>query len=217
MQPRIGITYSSEINVLPYADAVRASGGEPVVIAPGDPVGIEDLDGLLLGGGVDVNPELYGEQPRPETQTPNDERDQLERDLLASALQRDLPVLAICRGMQMLNVAAGGSLAQHIENHEIRPQNKALPAHTIQVESGSKLNQIHHSLTVQVNSRHHQAVARVGEGLQVTARAEDGTVEALESPAHRFVVGVQWHPEDMAAGDKAQKQLFDELVSAAKR
>ena len=194
VKPRIGITYSSEIKIQPYAQAVRASGGEPVAIAPGDTVDIGSLDGLILGGGVDVNPRLYGEEPLPETEEPNEARDRMEEMLLESALQRDLPVLAICRGMQMLNVAQGGSLSQHIEEHVMRPKNKALPAHAVQVDQDSRLGGIFKNKMLKVNSRHHQAVAILGERLKISAQAEDGTIEGIEDPAHRFVVGVQWHP-----------------------
>ncbi len=217
VRPRIGITYSNEIKVRPYEDAVRASGGDPVTIAPGDKFAIESLDGVVLGGGVDVNPDLYGEARSPETEEPNDSRDRLEQSLLKEALLLGLPVLAICRGMQMLNVAEGGSLKQHIHDHVSRPENKALEAHQVEVEPGSRLASIYGAAKIGVNSRHHQAVGRVAEGLRVTARAHDGTVEAIESTEHPFVIGVQWHPEDMAATDQTQKLLFDKFIQAATR
>ena len=184
------------------------------MIAPGDTVDSATLDGLLLGGGVDVNPRLYGEKPHLKRKS------QMTHVTVWSkptrgALRRDLPILAICRGMQMLNVAKGGSLEQHIHNHVSRPEDKSLPAHAVQVESRSQLASIYGSNALQVNSRHHQAVARLGRGLRAVARAEDGTVEAIEGTERAFVVGVQWHPEDMAACDEKQKRLFDEFVHAA--
>jgi len=215
VKPKIGITISSEVRAEPYAEAVRAAGGEPVVITPEHPVAFDELDGLVLGGGVDVNPELYGEAPHPETEEPNDARDAMERELLRGALDKDVPVLAICRGMQMLNVARGGTLTQHMEGHVMRPDNKGEPAHPVKVREGSVLAGIVGAGTLEVNSRHHQAVARIGEGLGVVAAAADGTVEAVEMRGRRFVVGVQWHPEDMSAVDRLQRELFSRMVASA--
>jgi len=215
--PRIGITYSSEIKAEPYADAIRASGGEPVLITPESDLEEFEFDGLLLGGGVDVDPALYGEERGPQTEVPNTARDVMEQQLLAQALQRDIPVLAICRGLQLLNVAQGGSLVQHQEGHEIRPPEKWLPAHSVKVVAPSLLSNILQSETIRVNSRHHQTVARVADGLRVVGRASDGTVEALESTEHEFVLGVQWHPEDMVAHDPIQKKLFDQFVDRARK
>ena len=217
MKPRIGITYSDEIKVAAYAEAVRASGGEPIPIPPGEIPEAGELDGVVLGGGVDVNPALYGEQPEPETEQPNDARDRTERELLERALALDLPVLAICRGMQMLNVAGDGSLRQHIRGHEVRTADKALPAHEVRIEPESLLARVFGAKVAAVNSRHHQAVGRVGSGLRVVAQSADGMVEAIENPAYGFVIGVQWHPEDMAAYDPMQKRLFDELVNRAQK
>ncbi len=217
MSARIGITYSNEISVQPYAEAVRAAGGEPVAISPEHPATLAGLDGLLLSGGVDLNPALYGQAAHAEAEEPNDARDRLERQLLEAALEKDMPVLAICRGMQLFNVYHSGTLDQHMtghERHRIRPANKAEPAHQVAVERGSKLEAILGG-TAAVNSRHHQAVRRVGERLRVSARAEDGTVEALERPDRRFAVAVQWHPEDQAATDETQRRLFEEFVRAA--
>ena len=215
--PRIGITYSSEIKAEPYADAIRASGGEPVLITPESDLEEFEFDGLLLGGGVDVDPALYGEERGPQTEVPNTARDVMEQQLLAQALQRDIPVLAICRGLQLLNVVHGGSLVQHQEGHEIRPPEKWLPAHSVKVAAPSLLSNILQSETIRVNSRHHQTVARVADGLRVVGRAFDGTVEALESTEHEFVLGVQWHPEDMVAHDPIQKKLFDQFVDRARK
>ena len=215
--PRIGITYSQEIKAEPYAKAVRASGGEPVLISPESDWGAQEWDGLLLAGGVDIDPALYGEKRGPQTEAPNAARDSVEQKLLAQALQRNLPVLAICRGLQMLNVAQGGSLVQHREGHEQRPEDKSTPAHSVTVESVSLLRKILQTETIRVNSRHHQTVGRVANGLRVVAQAPDGTVEALESTSHEFVLGVQWHPEDMAANDPLQKKLFDAFVIQARK
>ncbi len=197
----------------PYIDALRAVGIELVVIAPGgaDPHG---WSGLLLMGGSDVNPALYGEVPHTETQKPDDARDQLECALIADAIARDVPVLAICRGAQILNVQHGGTLVQHLDSvarHRQRnPENLGLPAHSIAITPGTLLACIAGNAPIcEVNSRHHQAIARLGEGLRVSARdVEDGTIEAVERPDKRFILGVQWHPENMSASDARQAALF---------
>lgn len=218
MSARIGITYSNEIKAQPYADAVRAAGAEPVLITPEHPADMEGLDGLLLSGGYDLNPALYGQERHPEADEPNDARDRLEQNLLKQALDKDLPVLAICRGMQLFNVAHRGTLHQHMAlhaAHRLHPENRGEPGHAVEMKAGSKLAAILGGDTAAVNSRHHQAVDRVGEGLVVSARAQDGTVEALERPDKRFAVAVQWHPEDQAPGDAVQRRLFEEFVKAA--
>jgi putative glutamine amidotransferase len=215
MSARIGITYSNEIKVQAYADAVRAAGAEPVLISPEHPADLGALDGLLLSGGLDLNPALYGQDKHPEADEPNDARDRMEMGLLHEALERDVPVLAICRGMQLFNVEHGGTLQQHMTGHQLHPEDRGEPAHGVNVEAGSRLAAILGGDRAAVNSRHHQAVDRVGEGLVVSARAEDGTVEALERADKRFAVAVQWHPEDQAAGDAVQRRLFEEFVKAA--
>ena len=143
----------------------------------------------------------------------------MERQLLGEALAKDLPVLAICRGMQLFNVEHGGTLDQHMEAHEthrIYLGGRSEPVHEVRVEPASKLAAILRESSAPVNSRHHQAVERVGENLVVAARAQDGTVEALERPDKRFAVAVQWHPEDQAAGDPVQRRLFAEFAEAAR-
>jgi gamma-glutamyl-gamma-aminobutyrate hydrolase PuuD len=162
-----------------------------VCITPDDPKTISGLDGLLLTGGTDVNPRRYGEAPGPHTQGPDTERDELEARLLADALAQDLPVLAICRGMQLLNVVAGGTLTQHLGD-----SNAHHGDHPVLIQPGSRLAGIYGAGERVVNSRHHQAVREPGEGVAVTALAPDGIIEGIEIPRRRFVVGVQWHPED---------------------
>jgi len=160
--------------------------------------GLRGCDGLLLTGGVDVDPSLYGEFPHLMTQAAVPERDELELTLLREALAQDLPVLAICRGHQLLNVCLGGSLLQHIEGpvHVIQEGNVS-SWHEVVVETGTRL---HDALGIDrtiVNSRHHQGVTpdRLASGLKVTAMSDDGVVEAFEGMAQRWLVGVQWHPE----------------------
>jgi putative glutamine amidotransferase len=198
---------------LPYEKALRDAGIEPVLIVPGGEVPA-DVSGLLLMGGSDVNPARFGEDRLTETDHPDDPRDELECDLIDDFVKRDLPVLAICRGVQILNVQHGGTLVQHLEStkrHRVKtPDNPGLPAHKVDVVPGTKLAAIAgEQLTLDVNSRHHQAIGILGGGLQVSARdPEDGTIEGVERPDKRFVVGVQWHPENQSATDERQAKLF---------
>jgi gamma-glutamyl-gamma-aminobutyrate hydrolase PuuD len=172
----------------------------------------------LLTGGSDVDPARYGEPASPETQPPDPERDAVEAALIDEALARDLPVLAICRGMQLLNVHRGGSLIQHLPGaarHVRRTSDRSLPAHRVVIEPGTLLASIAKRETWDVNSRHHQAVARLAPGLRVCARdPEDGTVEAIELPVRRYVLGVQWHPENQVSEDSGQRKLFQSFVGA---
>jgi len=152
---------------------------------------------------------LYGAAPEVETEDPDRVRDRLEGALLDEALGRDLPVLAICRGLQFLNVHLGGTLRQHIEDHK-KP--KVRDAHTVKIAPGSRLHTILEAQEYVVNSRHHQSADRVGQGLAVTATAPGGVIEALELPARRFVLAVQWHPEARTDGPDAR--LFDAFRKA---
>jgi putative glutamine amidotransferase len=202
----------------PYEEALRSAGIEPVTISPGAGVPA-DVSGLLLIGGSDVNPARYGEPRDPETDEPDDPRDVLESALIQNFLDRDLPLLAICRGVQMLNVQQGGTLVQHLETtgrHRVRTADKGSPAHQVKIVPGTRLAAIAgEPLTMDVNSRHHQAIARAGDGLRVSARdSEDGTIEAVEHPDKRFVVGVQWHPENQCATDERQGRLFQAFADA---
>jgi gamma-glutamyl-gamma-aminobutyrate hydrolase PuuD len=205
---RVAITYHREEKVEPYAAAVRASGMEPVLLKAGrDTASLDGVDGLLLSGGVDVDPALYTtEPPAPETERPVKERDELERTLLLQALSKDLPVLAICRGLQLMNVCHGGTLVQHYEGHKI-PSNGV---HEVDLEPGSRLAAIYGASELRVNSRHHQIVGRVGANLAVAARSKwDGVVEGLERSDRRFAIAVQWHPEDQISQYPEQLKLFE--------
>ena len=230
MRPVVGITtYAQEASwsywrqpaaliPLDYVDAVQRAGGRPVLIPPSED-GVEEtldvLDGIVFSGGADVDPASYGADAHPETDTPQARRDAAELALLTAALERDLPTLAICRGFQLLNVARGGDLVQHLpeslghEDHRQVPG--ALSEHHVEVKEASKLGSILGSSSA-VTSHHHQGVGRLGEGLVGTAWAEDGTIEGAEDPTRRFAVGVQWHPE--AGQDDA---LFENLVEEARR
>jgi putative glutamine amidotransferase len=174
---------------------------------------LEALDGIVFSGGSDLDPEFYGQEPHDETFGVVRKRDSAELALLEGALARDLPVLAICRGSQVLNVARGGDLVQHLpdvigdEKHKHTPGTFA--DHDVSVEEGTRLASLLGD-RAPVKSHHHQGLGRVGDGLRVAAHAEDGTIEAVEDPDRRFVVGVLWHPE---AGEDAR--LFEELVRQA--
>ena len=197
-----------------YLDAVRRAGGEPAIVAPTDDperitATMSRFDGLLMLGGGDVDPARYGAAvAHPAVRGVDPRQDAFELMMLRAAMELDRPALAICRGLQLLNVACGGSLHQDIEGHK-------LVLHDVTIEPGSRLAAIG-PLRSCGNSVHHQSIDRVGSGLVVTARADDGTVEGVELPG-RWVVGVQWHPEDTAADDAVQQALFDAFVGECAR
>ncbi len=198
-----------------YTDKVCDAGGIPIVIPPSscsEPTILDRIDGLILAGGADLNPELYGETPHDETVGWRPDRDAGELEILVDALDRDLPTLGICRGLQIMTVHAGGRLEQHLpevvghEGH--RPEPGVFGEHDVQLVEGSRVRAVL-GATSTVKSYHHQGVADAGS-LMVTGRADDGTIEAVEVPGKGFAVGVLWHPE--AADDP---RLFDALVRAA--
>ncbi len=215
---RVCIPYRNEQKVRPYVAAVEAAGLRAFALFVGERLSLHEADALLLTGGTDVNPALYGQVPVPEVDPPDDERDRAELQLIDEALERDVPILAICRGLQLLNVHRGGTLLQHLasERHDTEFADKSTVAHEIQLEPESHLAQILEETRIPVNSRHHQAVDRIGEGLRVSARdSENGQiVEGLELPTRRFVIAVQWHPEDQAPGSAVQRRLFDRFAKA---
>jgi putative glutamine amidotransferase len=182
-------------------------------------------DGLLLIGGGDLDPATYGQAPHPRSYGFNAFRDQMELELARYALASDLPVLAICRGCQVVNVAAGGTLHQHVtedpgyddEMHG-RPHDMFLGLHSVDIEAGSHLAEAVGGLrAAECTSAHHQSIDVLGSGLRVTARSDDGCIEAVEPiSAHRFALAVQWHPEMTSEDDPEQQALFDALVSAAR-
>jgi gamma-glutamyl-gamma-aminobutyrate hydrolase PuuD len=197
-------------------EAVERAGGRPLLVPP-SVAGIDEtldaLDGLIFSGGSDLDPDTYGAEAHAETIGVRAERDAAELALLRAALERDLPVLAICRGSQVLNVARGGDLVQHLPDVVGDQKHKHTPGsfadHDVEVNPETQLGAILGE-RAPVKSHHHQGFGRLGEGLRESARAEDGTVEAVEDPAKRFAVGVLWHPE---AGEDAA--LFEALVSEA--
>lgn len=218
MGKRVMIVYSDAPEVGPYEAAVRAGGMEPVLVLARPGVSLNGYAGLLLTGGGDVNPRCYGEECHPQTDELDDERDAAEHSLLTEALERDIPILAICRGLQIWNVHHGGTLIQHLEpvaRHRVRPADKSEPAHEVRVEPGTLLASIAEAPTLQVNSRHHQAIGRLGAGLKVSARdSEDDTIEAVERPDKRFALAVQWHPENQVSRHPEQLRLFTAFAAA---
>ncbi len=217
MKKSVLIPYRHPAKLKAYEEAARSVGLEPESAFILKPPRLDGMAGLLLMGGTDVNPKLYGASPAPETDEPDDERDAVEWRLIDEALERDLPIFAICRGLQMLNVHHGGSLHQHLGSpkHDTDFEDKSTIAHEVIIEPESHLANIVGSTRVRVNSRHHQAVDRIGEGLRVSARdSEDDTIEALEQPNRRFVVAVQWHPEDQVSKEPDQRKLFERFAKA---
>jgi putative glutamine amidotransferase len=200
-----------------YVEAIERAGGRALLVPPsteGVDETLDALDGLLFSGGADLDPSTYGQEAHPETNGTRPDRDHGELALLTAALERDMPVLAVCRGSQVLNVARGGDLVQHLPEVVGDERHKHTPGvfadHDVRVEPGSKVGEVLGD-RAPVKSHHHQGYGRVGEGLREVAWADDGTVEALEDPEKRFAVGVLWHPE---AGEDAA--LFDALVEQAR-
>ena len=204
----------------PYAAALRVAGLDPVLVSADDPaVSLDGIDGVLLMGGSDVDPALFGESRGPETEEPDPQLDAAECAAIAGAIARDIPILGICRGLQILNVQQGGTLTQHLptfERHRRRPPDRALPAHCVSIVPGSQLASIADpALTWEVNSRHHQGIATLANSLRISAvDDQDETIEAVERPGSRFVVAVQWHPENQAPVNPEQARLFQAFAEA---
>ncbi|WP_199700370.1 gamma-glutamyl-gamma-aminobutyrate hydrolase family protein [Galactobacter valiniphilus] len=204
-----------------YLDAVTDAGGIALLLPP-QPSSpevaaavIARLDGLIVSGGADVDPTLYGQASHPKTGAPRVDRDAWETDLLTAAADADLPYLGICRGAQVLNVARGGSLHQHLPDlvgdERYQPGAAQFGTEAVSVEPSTALGSLVGD-GVDAQVYHHQAIDAVGEGLVVTARSADGIIEAIEDPAARFGVAVQWHPEE----DAEDRRIFAGLIDAAK-
>jgi len=215
MRPVIAVTRAPDTSAETfehYLRALREAGAEPVPLLPGEEPPA-DTAAILLSGGGDVNPARYGQEPHPATAKINDARDEMEIALATRAYQEDIPVLAICRGIQVLAVALGGTLLQDIPDH--RRAGNPTVLHGVNAKAGSLLARILGRERVeQVTSSHHQAVAGPPESLEVTASSDDGTIEAMEAPEKRFLVAVQWHPERMPDRPE-QRALFSSFVRAA--
>ena len=229
MAPIIGITVISDMRNTPsndYIHAIKEFGGIPRPLYPGISEDADaDINGLLLTGGLDMDPSSYGEAAH-ETTEPAPARDALELPVFKRSLAEDLPIFGICRGMQVMNVALGGSLFQDIPSH-LPLQFPNFPVHRIkigdsehpiEIKTDSLLHQIIGERAATVNSRHHQSVKVIGDGFRVTAQSEDGIIEAIESPLHRFLLGVQYHPERMletSSFREHRRQLFAAFIQAA--
>jgi len=197
-----------------YRQAVAAAGAEPVDLVPGT-TDLPAVDGLLLPGGWDVDPSFYGEARDEKVGDTDPELDATELALFRRARERAIPVLGICRGQQVINVAMGGSLVQHLEGHEVRALGRRHLAHTIEVDPESELGQAAGEHKIRVNSLHHQAIRERASGLQETARGEDGTVEGVESD-DGMIVAVQCHPEELTTDLPWARRLFERFVARAR-
>lgn len=201
-----------------YSDAVHRAGGLPVVMPPTDDVDVIDstvdrCDAMVLLGGGDVCPSSYGQTERARLFGVNEFIDRFEIAAIRRAISRDIPVLAICRGHQVLNVALGGTLIQHLDSTDDHRDTM----HDVQLVPGSKVALAMGTHEPLVHSFHHQAIDALGDGLTVVGTYRDGTIEAVEHSTASWVLGVQWHPEDTAEDDPAHQGLFDELVRRAGR
>ena len=235
MRPIIGITCKKRAAIKDYKDyrdAIEEFGGEPCLFASREdsiPEALPDIGGLLLPGGGDLDPRHYDE-PRyhvkgiSKIRGISQSRDALELDLCKKALEADIPVFGICRGIQVMNVVMGGSLYQDIHTQLTdcllhKDAESVYDArHSIQIQPNSLLNQLTGECITEVNSAHHQAVKVIGVGFVVTAQSEEGIIEAIESPSHRFVIGVQYHPERMLQDPELRKhkqKLFEAFIHAA--
>ncbi|MBB0244513.1 gamma-glutamyl-gamma-aminobutyrate hydrolase family protein [Streptomyces alkaliphilus] len=196
-----------------YHRLVQRAGGTALLLPPDPAPGaaravVERLDGVVVAGGPDVDPARYGAERDPRTGPPAHERDAWEAALIAAALDADVPLLGVCRGMQLMNVVLGGTLLQHLDGHAGAPG--TWETHPVRPVPGTRLAELLGPGSPEVKTHHHQAVDRLAEGLVVCARAGDGTVEAVELPSADFALGVQWHPE---AGEELR--LMEELVARA--
>jgi len=203
-----------------YVDSLRRAGAIPVLIPPQPENAadvVDDLDGILHAGGDDFDPAVYGEPRHPTVEPMDPRRQENELSLARVARERGIPTLGICLGVQVMNVAAGGTLIQHIESdidHASEPSDRH--RHEVAIDGGTRLARIVGERELEVNSSHHQAIKEIGSGLRVTAHAPDGIVEGLEDPRHPFYVGVQWHPEDMS-GEESASAIFGAFVEAARK
>ncbi|HEV2218566.1 MAG TPA: gamma-glutamyl-gamma-aminobutyrate hydrolase family protein [Candidatus Dormibacteraeota bacterium] len=216
-RPKIAITTSPRKGAeyyAPYRRAVEAAGAEPIDVAPGA-ARLPEVDGLLLPGGWDVDPSLYGEKKDDKVGPIDRELDDTELLMFKQARERELPVLGICRGQQVINVAMGGTLVQHLEDHDIRTHGRSHLAHTIEVDPSSELGHAAGEHKIRVNSFHHQAVKQLAPGLHESATGEDGTVEGVETD-DGLIVAVQCHPEELTTDLPWARRLFERFVARAR-
>ena len=222
-RPVIGITTSLDCEKFflnrNYVKAVEAAGGAPILLPPvteNAAAYLEICGGVLISGGGDVDPARYGEAPHEKTGGVYAERDGFEIALIELIIKMKKPALCICRGMQVLNVACGGSLKQHIENH-FQKEGRGEATHAVEIVPGTELYKIFSAESIDVNTYHHQAVCRVGNNLTVSAKSKDGEIEATEHDIHKNLIGVQWHPEGFA-DDKtnANGKVFEWLITKSR-
>jgi putative glutamine amidotransferase len=212
-----------------YCDAIQNAGGLPIIIPHSQSRTqihhiMQRVDGLLIsGGGFDIDPSYYGEQPITQLGKIKAQRTFTEMESIALGLQRDLPMLGICGGAQAINVALGGSLYQDIatqlpkaREHQQRARNHS-DGHAVKLLPGTLLQKIFNRGTMKVNTTHHQAIRDPGKGLVINATASDGIVEGIESTKHSFVLGVQWHPEVLAQRSPAHRKIFSSFIAICKR
>ena len=211
-----------------YGQAVQAAGGLPVLIPFSadrelSRLYLKQLDGLLLTGGLDLDPYFYGEEPEPGLGAIDPERDHFEILMAQLAYQQQVPTLGICKGLQVLNVAAGGSLIQDLSSRREKVYQhyqdapRAYPTHQVTIDQSSNLYQIIQKEKIRVNSLHHQAIKEVAANFRVAAKAGDGIIEAIENKGPGFALGIQWHPEEMWAEERTAYQLFLALVTESKK
>ena len=241
MKPLIGITCSRTVGGAwgqyslghfmdyiyeEYCQAILYCGGAPVIIPISQDTGtfrtiFDRLDGLLLSGGPDINPRLYGEESSPGLGEVDEGLDRMELEAAALAFQANLPTLGICRGAQILNVSQGGTLYQDIPGQvqdsigHAQKADKNVLTHSIQIEGKTLLAGISKRKAIWVNGKHHQAIKDLAPGFRVSARATDGIIEAIEHPSKKFLLGVQWHPEGTWEDDLYSKRLFRAFIEAA--
>jgi putative glutamine amidotransferase len=204
---RVALSFTNSTKAEPYREALNLAGLDALPFSPDAAGSLDRVRGLMLTGGHDVDPKLYGAVAHPETDPPDRAHDDYECALLRAALARQMPVLAICRGMQLFNVVCGGTLVQHLPGTtKHRQRTGSVPVHQVELEP--LLVPVFGAAIIDVNSRHHQAVDRVGKGLVITAAdPDDGVIEGISLPTLPFAHGVQWHPEDML-NDPKQVRLF---------
>ncbi|MFW5998713.1 MAG: gamma-glutamyl-gamma-aminobutyrate hydrolase family protein [Bacillota bacterium] len=203
-----------------YIETIKKAGGIPVLLPPhleeqNLKIFKEKLDGVLLSGGGDIDPQVFNQEPEYNMRRIDPVRDKFELKLTEWLLQTDIPLLAICRGIQILNIVCGGSIIQHLESPCIKHNQNAprwYPTHKISLKKGSWLEKIYEKNEIKVNSFHHQAIDKLGEDLDITARTDDGIIEGVEYREHPFAVGVQWHPERMYDNSYEQKLLFEQFI-----
>lgn len=220
MRPPIGVTTSRRggwRSLIFHRLALRRAGGKAVRLIPGTKFTLNDVSGLIIGGGDDVGAELYGGELMPDVRV-DPERDAFELQLLESALPTRLPILGICRGAQIINIALGGTLHGdiYVAYARAKRMRTVLPRKKVWIEEESRLAQILACNPCRVNTLHHQSVDRLGRGLRVVGRDDAGVVQAIEATGERFLIGVQWHPEFLIHSS-AQRRLFNTLVAQARR